>query len=77
MSLCVFAQMKDKDEVGRMKEEYGADKLMDGLPIELREFTRHLETLTYAEQPDYDLLTRCLKLIVNRYALRILPARRP
>ncbi len=40
-----WRKVKDKDEVGRMKEEISSDKLLEGLPDELRDFVRHLESL--------------------------------
>lgn len=58
--------MKDKDEVGRMKGEIGSDQLLQGLPPELTDFVRHLESLAYPDTPDYDFLAKCLKNIVQR-----------
>lgn len=40
-----WRKVKDKDEVGRMKEEVTADKMVDGLPEELKDFGHHLEKL--------------------------------
>lgn len=40
-----WRKVKDKDEVGRMKEELPLDKMLEGLPDELRDFCSHLEKL--------------------------------
>lgn len=40
-----WRKVKDKDEVGRMKEEMTAEKFLDGLPEELKEFYAHLDKL--------------------------------
>jgi len=41
-----WRKIKDKDEVGRMKEEINPERLLDGLPDELREFYHHIDKLT-------------------------------
>ena len=51
-----WRKVKDKDEVGKMKEELGGDKLLESLPVELKDFLRHLEGLSYPDLPDYDHL---------------------
>ena len=62
--------MKDKDEVGRIKEDTAYKKLLDGLPPELDDFGRHLAGLQYADTPDYDLLARCLRQITTRLGVQ-------
>lgn len=62
-----WRKVKDKDEVGRMKEEIQADRLLEGCPVELLDFVRHLETLTYPDAPDFDYLARCLKTVLARF----------
>lgn len=61
-----WRKVKDKDEVGRMKEEILPDRLLEGCPVELLDFVRHLETLTYPDNPDFDYLGRCLKGVLAR-----------
>jgi tau tubulin kinase len=62
-----WRKIKDKDEVGRMKEEVAYKKLIEGLPAELEEFVKHLQTLAYADLPNYELLAKCLRSIMTRY----------
>uniref|UniRef100_A0A915D9Q3 Protein kinase domain-containing protein n=1 Tax=Ditylenchus dipsaci TaxID=166011 RepID=A0A915D9Q3_9BILA len=61
-----WRRIKDKDEVGRMKDEVNFDTLLEGCPPEIMEFPRHLATLTYPDQPDYDLLEKALWSTMSR-----------
>uniref|UniRef100_A0AC35TTT2 Protein kinase domain-containing protein n=1 Tax=Rhabditophanes sp. KR3021 TaxID=114890 RepID=A0AC35TTT2_9BILA len=61
-----WRKIKDKDEVGRMKDEVNLEYLLDGCPQELLSFATHLKTLTYPDEPDYAYLEKCLVSIVER-----------
>lgn len=61
-----WRRIKDKDEVGRMKEEVNFEQLLEGCPSELIEFPNHLSTLAYADEPDYDMLEHLLLSITSK-----------
>lgn len=62
-----WRRIKDKDEVGRMKEEVDVVSLLDGCPEELHQFPAHLKTLGYPDEPNYDMLELCLNTAMARY----------
>lgn len=64
-----WRKIKDKDEVGRMKEEVNLNVLLDGCPQELHDFAAHLKTLGYPDEPNYDLLETALKSIIVRHGI--------
>ncbi|VDD96945.1 unnamed protein product, partial [Enterobius vermicularis] len=62
-----WRRIKDKDEVGRMKEEINFDRLLEGCPRELHDFAAHLQTLGYPDEPNYEFLENSLKSILVRH----------
>jgi len=48
-----WRKIKDKEQVGLMKEKYDHRLLLKHLPSDLRQFLEHIQTLEYAEKPDY------------------------
>uniref|UniRef100_A0A914N9F4 Protein kinase domain-containing protein n=1 Tax=Meloidogyne incognita TaxID=6306 RepID=A0A914N9F4_MELIC len=64
-----WRRIKDKDEVGRMKEEADIRELLDGNPSELHHFAEHLSGLTYGDLPDYELLEDCLCVAMKRLGI--------
>uniref|UniRef100_A0A0N4ZVU4 Protein kinase domain-containing protein n=1 Tax=Parastrongyloides trichosuri TaxID=131310 RepID=A0A0N4ZVU4_PARTI len=64
-----WRKIKDKDEVGRLKEEVDLEFLLEGCPHELLAFANHLKTLTYPDEPDYNMLEGCLTSIINRMGI--------
>ncbi|KAI6192133.1 Tau-tubulin kinase 1 [Aphelenchoides bicaudatus] len=66
-----WRRIKDKDEVGRMKEEANIEQLLDGCPFELLDFPKHLKTLGYPDEPNYDLLERCLWSCMARLGINM------
>uniref|UniRef100_A0A7E4VQ32 Protein kinase domain-containing protein n=1 Tax=Panagrellus redivivus TaxID=6233 RepID=A0A7E4VQ32_PANRE len=61
-----WRKIKDKDEVGRMKEEADFDVLLEGCPSDLLNIPAHLKSLGYPDDPDYDLLEQTLRNILSR-----------
>ena len=49
-------KIKDKEQVGIMKEKYDHRLLLKHLPSDFRQFLEHLQTLEYADKPDYAML---------------------
>uniref|UniRef100_A0A915B765 Protein kinase domain-containing protein n=1 Tax=Parascaris univalens TaxID=6257 RepID=A0A915B765_PARUN len=66
-----WRKIKDKDEVGRLKEELNLDRFLDGCPQELHDFAAHLRTLSYPDEPNYDLLEMALKSILIRHNVNL------
>uniref|UniRef100_A0A0K8SCT1 Protein kinase domain-containing protein n=1 Tax=Lygus hesperus TaxID=30085 RepID=A0A0K8SCT1_LYGHE len=60
-----WRKMKDKEQVGLMKEKYDHRLLLKHLPSDLRLFLEHIQGLEYNDKPDYamlaGLLERCMK----------------
>ncbi|MFH4978151.1 hypothetical protein AB6A40_004860 [Gnathostoma spinigerum] len=65
-----WRKMKDKDEVGKMKESMDYDHLLDGCPRELRDFATHLQRLGYPDEPNFELLEAALRSILVRKNIR-------
>ncbi|CAI2353448.1 unnamed protein product [Caenorhabditis sp. 36 PRJEB53466] len=61
-----WRKIKDKDEVGKMKEEADLNILLDDCPHELHLIAAHLKTLGYADAPDYNYLESLLNQIVSK-----------
>ncbi|OZC12130.1 hypothetical protein X798_00649 [Onchocerca flexuosa] len=64
-----WRKIKDKDEVGRVKEEMNLNVLLDGCPRELHDFALYLKTLSYPDEPSYGLLENNLRNIIVRHGI--------
>ncbi|XP_055317380.1 tau-tubulin kinase homolog Asator isoform X5 [Sitodiplosis mosellana] len=60
-----WRKIKDKEQVGLMKEKYDHKLLLKHLPSDLTKFLEHIQSLSYADKPDYGMLStlfeRCMK----------------
>ncbi|KAF0310735.1 Tau-tubulin kinase Asator [Amphibalanus amphitrite] len=60
-----WRKIKDKEQVGVMKEEYNHYQLLKHLPSDFRQFLEHIQALDYYDKPDYAMLSglfeRCMK----------------
>ncbi|KAK0167601.1 hypothetical protein PV327_004976 [Microctonus hyperodae] len=60
-----WRKIKDKEQVGILKEKYDHHLLLKHLPSDLRLFLEHIQSLQYADKPDYPMLAglfeRCMK----------------
>ncbi|XP_015123077.1 tau-tubulin kinase homolog Asator isoform X1 [Diachasma alloeum] len=60
-----WRKIKDKEQVGILKEKYDHRLLLKHLPSDLRLFLEHIQNLQYADKPDYAMLAglfeRCMK----------------
>ncbi|XP_052758103.1 tau-tubulin kinase homolog Asator [Galleria mellonella] len=65
-----WRKIKDKEQVGLMKEKYDHRLLLKHLPNELRQFLEHVQQLEYADTPDYALLTTILEKCCKRRGIR-------
>lgn len=50
-----WRKVKDKEQVGLMKEKYDHRLLLKHLPSDLKQFLDHIQTLEYADKPDYQV----------------------
>ena len=59
-----WRKMKDKEQVGQLKDRYDNTQMLKHLPSEFRTFLDHISSLDYFDKPDYDqlhgLLTQCM-----------------
>ena len=51
-----WRKMKDKEQVGVMKDKQDHAAFLKHLPSEFRIFLEHIQSLTYYDTPDYDML---------------------
>ncbi|XP_063836437.1 tau-tubulin kinase homolog Asator [Ostrinia nubilalis] len=65
-----WRKIKDKEQVGLMKEKYDHRLLLKHLPSELRQFLEHVQQLEYADTPDYAMLTALLERCCKRRGVR-------
>ncbi|XP_050685668.1 tau-tubulin kinase homolog Asator isoform X2 [Leptidea sinapis] len=65
-----WRKIKDKEQVGLMKEKYDHRLLLKHLPSELRQFLEHVQSLEYADTPDYTMLCGLLERCCKRRGIR-------
>ncbi len=51
-----WRKMKDKEQVGNMKEKYDHNQSLRHMPGEFRTFVEHVQHLDYYDKPDYNML---------------------
>lgn len=60
-----WRKIKDKEQVGKMKQVYDHKLLLRHLPSDFKQFLEHIEQLDYYTEPDYNMLfnifDRCIK----------------
>ena len=65
-----WRKIKDKEQVGIMKEKYDHRLLLKHLPSDFRQFLEHLQTLEYADKPDYAMLLGLFERTMKRRGVR-------
>lgn len=50
-----WRKVKDKEQVGLMKEKYDHRLLLKHLPSDLKQFLDHIQSLEYPDKPDYQV----------------------
>lgn len=53
-----WRKIKDKEQVGLTKEKYDHRILLKHLPSDLKQFLEHIQSLTYADRPDYTVMLK-------------------
>lgn len=61
-----WRKIKDKEQVGIMKEKYDHSLLLKNMPSEFKTFLDHLNSLDYFEKPDYALLQNLIEQCMRR-----------
>ncbi|XP_054153034.1 tau-tubulin kinase homolog Asator-like [Oppia nitens] len=65
-----WRKVKDKDSVGLMKASFDHRLLLKHLPQDFRQFLEHIESLQYADSPDYQLLNAVFERAIRRRGIR-------
>lgn len=65
-----WRKMKDKEQVGNLKEKYDPTQFLKHLPSEFRLFLDHIQSLDYYDKPDYNMLQSLLQQCMQRKAVR-------
>ena len=65
-----WRKIKDKEQVGLMKEKYDHRLLLKHLPSDFRQFLEHLQALEYADKPDYAMLLGLFERTMKRRGVR-------
>ncbi|KNC55774.1 CK1/TTBK protein kinase [Thecamonas trahens ATCC 50062] len=66
-----WRRIRAKEEIGQMKLKIRWSELLSNLPLEFLAFSGHLDSLDYADEPDYDRLCSLIRKMCKR--LRISP----
>ena len=65
-----WRKIKDKEQVGLMKERYDHRLLLKHLPSDFRQFLEHLQSLEYADKPDYAMILGLFERTMRRRGVR-------
>lgn len=65
-----WRKIKDKEQVGKVKEEYNNHLFLKFLPREFEVFLNHISELKYEEPPNYDLLLQVFREAKKRKNIR-------
>ncbi|CAF1319275.1 unnamed protein product [Rotaria sordida] len=61
-----WRRIKDKEQVGQMKEKYDLTIFLKNLPPEFKQFLEHIQNLRYEDKPDYELLQNLFHTAITR-----------
>lgn len=65
-----WRKIKDKEQVGVMKEKYEHTQLLKHMPTEFKAFLEHIQTLDYFDKPDYALLHNLFEQCMRRKGIK-------
>ncbi|XP_055678778.1 tau-tubulin kinase homolog Asator-like isoform X2 [Lutzomyia longipalpis] len=65
-----WRKIKDKEQVGIMKEKYDHRLLLKHLPSDLKQFLEHIQSLMYADKPDYAMLGGLFERSMKRRGIK-------
>ncbi|XP_034952595.1 tau-tubulin kinase homolog Asator isoform X2 [Chelonus insularis] len=66
-----WRKIKDKEQVGTLKEKYDHRLLLKHLPSDLRLFLEHIQSLQYADKPDYAMLAGLFERCIKRRGVKL------
>lgn len=61
-----WRRVKDKEQVGQMKEKYEHTHFLKSLPSEFKQILEHIQSLRYEDKPDYELLQNLFRTSIAR-----------
>uniref|UniRef100_A0A0X3P8Z0 Tau-tubulin kinase 1 n=1 Tax=Schistocephalus solidus TaxID=70667 RepID=A0A0X3P8Z0_SCHSO len=64
-----WRKIKDKEQVGIMKQTFDQNNLLKFMPREFRAFLEHIQSLTYFDKPDYQFLQSLLSNYMERRSI--------
>ena len=56
-----WRKMRDKEQIGEMKIKYNTEELVSDLPTEFLKILQHIQSLAYADKPDYNFIYSLLE----------------
>lgn len=62
-----FSTPDDLERIGRMKREITATELCSGLPTQMKDFVRHIRSLSYEQAPNYTGLQTLLQEVLSQH----------
>ena len=65
-----WRKMKDKEQVGQMKEKYDHSSMLKHLPSEFKTFLDHINNLEYFDKPDYNMLHGIFQTVMKRKGIK-------
>ncbi len=65
-----WRKMKDKEQVGQMKDKYDNVTLLKHLPQEFKTILDHIATLNYFDKPDYNMMHGILQQCMKRKGIK-------
>lgn len=65
-----WRKVKDKEQVGLMKEKYDHRLFLKHLPSDLKQFLDHIQSLEYADKPDYQMLISLFERSMKRRGVK-------
>jgi len=61
-----WRKLKEKDQIGEMKQKTTNEELTSDLPPEFLSFAKHLQGLEFESRPDYDMLQGLISAMMSR-----------
>ncbi|XP_038073138.1 titin homolog isoform X2 [Patiria miniata] len=65
-----WRKIKDKEQVGLMKEKHDHRSMLKHMPSEFKQFLEHIQGLQYQDKPDYKFLHSLLDRCMNRKGIK-------
>ena len=62
----LFSNIREKEEVGRLKKSHDEDEVFTVLSHEYRVMLTHIQSLTYYDTPDYNLVSDVFTQAITR-----------